>query len=104
MIVVDVGGTILRCYNGTTNSSTGTCGFTVTRPLFGVSRIDFGFPVSNRFVSVSAQYGNGSFNPARNNSGANYRLFGNTSVEVFTFLADDGADTFPIYEFTLILF
>lgn len=100
---VNAEGLITRCYNGITNSSTGNCGFTVTSPLFGVKRINFGFPVSGRFVSITCKYGNGSFGPIRNNSGANYRFFNNTSIEVFTFLADNAEDTFST-DFMLILY
>ena len=98
------GPTIARCYNGVTNSSTGNCGFIVTQPLFGVYRINYGFDISNRFFSVSCEYNNGSFGPHRPNNGANYRLFGTTSLEVFTFLANDAQNTFDIDEFTVIVF
>jgi hypothetical protein len=33
MIEVDAGGSILRCYNGINNTSSGGCGITVTQPL-----------------------------------------------------------------------
>lgn len=95
-------GTVDRCYNGITNSSTGNCGFTVTQPVAGVFRIDFGFPVSDRFVSVSAQYCDGCFGGSTNNIGANYRIFNSTSYEVFTFQFGS-ADTTP-RDFTLILY
>jgi hypothetical protein len=95
--------TPIRCYNGSTGSSVGNCGFTVTNVGFGITRINFGFPISDRFVSITCNYGNGSFNPRRNNSGANFRFFDSTSIEVFTFLADDGQDTFPV-DFVLILY
>lgn len=93
MLFVGLTGTIIRCYNGITNSSTGDCGFTITQPFgnTGVVRIDLGFPVSNRFVSVTAQYFD-TFD-STNNSGANFRFFSSTSVEVFTFRAGDSADT-----------
>lgn len=95
---------IIRCYNGITNSSTGNCGgFIVTEPLFGVYRIDYGFDISNRFFSVSCKYGNGGVGTGSNN-GANYRLFGTNSLEVFTFIADDADDTFRLEEFTVIVF
>lgn len=44
---------ITRCYNGITNSSTGNCGFTVTRSSPGNYSVDFGFPINNRFFSVT---------------------------------------------------
>ena len=86
MIEVYYNGLISSCYNGITNSSSGNCGFIITQPLTGVYRINYGFPVANRFVSVTCTYAtNGSFNPQYNNNGANYRFFDSTSVEVFTF-------------------
>jgi hypothetical protein len=103
MLQVSPQGTILHCFNGITNSSIGDCGFVVTQPpsLIGVYRINFGFPVSGRFIAVSAEYGKFG-NSQNNNGGANYRSFDNTSIEVFTFDADS-ADTF-YRSFTIILF
>ena len=54
MAYVSANGTIIRCYNGITGTSTGTCGFTVTTFIpGGTYRIDFGFRVDDRFVAVS---------------------------------------------------
>jgi hypothetical protein len=39
-----------KCFNGGINSSTGNCGLTITQPLNGVARIDFGYPITNRFL------------------------------------------------------
>jgi len=44
---------IVRCYNGITNSSTGNCGFSMTRTSTGQYLINFGFPVNNRFFSLT---------------------------------------------------
>lgn len=109
MIVVDdsqLQGRIDRCYNGITNSSSGNCGFSVTKPLgnIGVYRINLGFDVTSRFVSVACEYDNGSFSPRFKNNGVNYRTFGTNSLDVFTFATDDPLDTFPIYGFTVIIF
>jgi hypothetical protein len=101
MLEVNEYGLILGCYNGATNSTTGNCGFIVTLPLTGVFRINFGFPVSGRFVAVSTFYTTG-LNEDKN-GGANYRAFDATSVEVFTFSADNSADTAGRH-FTLIMF
>lgn len=93
---------ITRCYNGVTgvtNSSTGTCGFVITQPLAGVVRIDFGFPISDRFVSVSARYDESG----THSTGANYRQFDSTSIEVFTYDALFPDDTYS-RSFTLILY
>ena len=51
--VASDGETVLRCYNGITNSTIGACGFNVTRISQGDYRIDFGFPVNDRFFSVT---------------------------------------------------
>jgi hypothetical protein len=97
MIWVWGGGQIFNCYNGTTNASSGNCGFNIIaegneHALFsGVYKIDFGFQVSDRFVSVTAEYyptANGA-----HNRGANYRFFDNTTVDVFTFEASNSGDT-----------
>jgi len=90
MLYVDVIGRISRCYNGNTNSTTVPCGFVVTTPLDGVFRINFGFPVFYRFVSVTAEY---LSSPFFHNAGANFRFFDDTSIEVFTFSAEGSADT-----------
>jgi hypothetical protein len=89
-----------RCFNGVTNSSSGNCGFTITEPIVGVARINFGFPIANRFFSVSPRYtqtGNST-----NNTGANYRRFDANTVEVFTFVAGNSADT-QVRGFTLLV-
>jgi hypothetical protein len=104
MLQVGPQGTILHCFNGVSNLSSGDCGFILTQPIGnfgGIYRINFGFPISGRFVAVSAEYGRFG-NSQNNNGGANYRLFDTTSIEVFTFDADS-VDTFG-RSFTLILF
>jgi hypothetical protein len=50
MIFVNANGTIARCYNSQTNSSSGPCGFTVANPSSGTYDINFGFQVDNRFI------------------------------------------------------
>ena len=103
MLYINSSAQMVRCYNGITNTSTGNCGFTVTTPLgpVGVYRINFGFPISDRFVSVSVRYpvvtGGGAFN-----MGANFREFDATSIEVFTF-PTEGNSTFA-GNFMLILY
>jgi hypothetical protein len=54
MLYVDNFGTILRCYNGITGSSTGNCGFSVSETVAGVYTIDFGFQVSDKFFYLTA--------------------------------------------------
>jgi len=53
MIYIDANGTIIRCYNGVTGSSSGNCGFSVNNSQFGVYFIDFGFQVSDRFFYLT---------------------------------------------------
>lgn len=54
LLFVDGGGTIIRCYNGFTGSSSSGCGFTVTQFSFGVYTITFNFPVNERIPQVTA--------------------------------------------------
>lgn len=52
MVAVTANGTIARCYNGVSGTSTGNCGISIT-PFTGVYDIDFPFQVNNRFWSVT---------------------------------------------------
>ena len=54
MIYVAANGGINRCYNGTTNSSTGGCGFIVNKYGAGWYVVNFGFETFDRFYSVTA--------------------------------------------------
>lgn len=105
MLEVYYDGSVSRCYNGITNSSTGNCGFSVTQPLgdrVGAYRINFGFSVANSFVSTAVHYENGgSF--SGNNRGINYRNFDGTSIEFFTYSPVNPRDTEGDI-FTVILF
>lgn len=109
MVVVNddlVGQTISieRCYNGITGASTGNCGFAVSSSMDGVYQVNFGFPVSNRFVSAIARYNSGGGNIG-NNIGANYQ-FPSTNpsvVEIFTFESGNSDDTTRA-DFTLIVY
>lgn len=94
--------TIVRCYNGITNSSSGNCGFTVeaVSSLNGVYLIDFGFNITSRIVSVTAEYASGCGNFPITcggygyNFGANYRPGGTAStLGVYTFAAGNSNDT-----------
>ncbi len=55
LIKVNGNGAILNCYNGISGSTTGGCGFTVSRPVQGNYTITLGFDVNSRFVVVSVQ-------------------------------------------------
>lgn len=94
MIHIDRVGGIVRCYNSMNGLSTGNCGITVTRISSGIYRIQFGFAVSDRFVSITPEYSTTcNVNPIScRNAGANFRFFG-TDLEVFTFNADNAQDT-----------
>jgi hypothetical protein len=52
MIFLDSNGTIARCYNGTTGSSSGGCGFSAVGSS-GYYVINLGFETNNRFYSTS---------------------------------------------------
>ncbi len=54
MVYMNGDGTLIRCYNGVTGSSSGNCGFTASRvgSLSGLYQIDFGFQVTDRFIAV----------------------------------------------------
>ena len=84
MLYVNQDGTIARCYNGITDSSTGGCGFTIVKPseLPGDYFVDFGFEVDDRFLSVTPR-------ASGVNVGANF-FPGSTpnKVEVRTFITD----------------
>jgi len=95
--------TITACYNGVTGSATSGCGFTITHIANGIFRINFGFNVNGRFVSVANIYdSNGSFSQWHN-EGINFRQYSATEIEVFTFLANGSNDTFDS-DFHLLLF
>jgi hypothetical protein len=55
MVYVNNDGSMIRCYNGVTGSSSGNCGFTSARLSEGVYEINFGFQVDNRFVNLLNQ-------------------------------------------------
>jgi hypothetical protein len=78
---------IVRCYNGQTNSSTGNCGFTMTRSNVGLYEINFGpgFTISDRFFSLTPEgFVSASLHAVTNNE-----------VQIFTFLeADQGGSAY----------
>ena len=87
MIYVNANGTIARCYNGITNSSTGNCGFSISHPFTGRYSIDFGFQVNDRFVSVTAQQTVQVINGVNIGTGYYFPATPNTVV-VTTFITD----------------
>jgi hypothetical protein len=93
MLYSESNGNISRCYNGTTGSSSGNCGFAVNNFTSGGFGINFGFAVANRFVSVTAG-DSASFNC--DNSGARFHFPGGAfpnNIDVFTFCADEPDST-----------
>lgn len=56
LIYVDKPGNVVRCYNGLTGNATGNCGFSVSPDTAGgwfSWLVNFGFPVSDRFVTIT---------------------------------------------------
>lgn len=105
MVHVGRNGLILSCRNGLNGLTTGNCGLDVSMPLLGVYRIDFHGPIYEHFVSITPEYGTSCVvTPIScRNAGANFRFFGTSSIEVFTFNADNEEDTSPA-SFMLIIF
>ncbi len=95
---------VSKCYNGFSGASTPeTCGFTLTEPLgqlIGVYRIDFGFPIRDRFFSVTPISG-----PFFNffNYVASVRIESENVLQVFMYRTTSGPDTAPC-NFSLIVF
>jgi hypothetical protein len=93
MAYVNGDGTILRCYNGLTGSSSGNCGFTVNHFADGGYGIDFGFQITDRFVSVSAEHDTDNTFSGEN-FGAGFRFTStSTSINVRTFHSNDNTGT-----------
>lgn len=92
LILVAANASVLNCYNGVTGSSANSCGFTVTAPLgeVGVYRINFGFPVSNRFVTATGRFV--SDNPSFN-AFPLIRTINDTTLEVFMMRQNSPGDT-----------
>lgn len=89
------GAQIVRCHNGVTGASTGSCGFTVISlpTLNGVFRINFGFQVDDRFVSLTPEYRSSGSIFNKYNLGVNYAFLVPNTVDVYTFHTDDVEDT-----------
>jgi hypothetical protein len=103
MVYSDNNGNIYRCYNGTTGSSSGNCGFSVNNFTNGGYGINFGFPVANRFVSLAAG-GTASFSGC--NSSAKFGFPGPAfpnNINVYTFCTDEPESTVG-GEFMIIVF
>jgi hypothetical protein len=95
---------ILRCYNGSTGSSTGDCGFTLTQTSRGSYEISFGFQVSDRFVSLTAKLGSLGVGFGTANMGANFGFDSNNTVLLVHTFYSVNSDSFQDAAFMLIVY
>ena len=101
MVYVDASGTLLllRGVNDAGGTSTGNCGFTTSRTSRGSYLINFGFQISDRFVSVTPRTSGGNVN-----IGATFNI-GTNSIEIITFIPDvDWAQSFADNAFMVIVY
>jgi hypothetical protein len=94
MAYVNGDATLVRCYNGITGSSSGSCGFGARRisGFSGSYVVDFGFQVSDRFVSIGVESAGISSVP-ENNAGISYKFSADSSSELVVFTYEIGAGT-----------
>jgi hypothetical protein len=85
MVYINGDGTIIRCYNALTNSSSGGCGFAVTKTSQGNYSVNLGFDLSTRFISVSLQNA-GTGRPVT----ISYEPGPANVVDVLVYLSDEG--------------
>jgi len=74
MAFINGDGTMIRCYNGVTGSTSGSCGFTVGRDpdiASGAYLINFGFDISSRFYAVSVESNSGASTSFQRKSNGN---------------------------------
>jgi hypothetical protein len=94
MLFVEANGTIIRCYNGITNSSTGNCGFSVSKSA-STYLINFGFQVDNRFAVVTPGLSGSAF------ANSLLRYFSLNELLVYTFVE---GNTTGDANFTIIVY
>jgi len=94
MMFVEADGTIIRCYNGVTNSSTGNCGFSISKAASSYL-INFGFQVNNRFAVVTAGLSGSAF------ANSMLRYFSQNEILVYTFVE---GNTTGDANFTIIVY
>jgi len=97
-------GAIFRCFNSQLASSASTvpCGFSVNRVQSGFYEVNLGFPVSDRFFSITPRYR--SLPTTARNAGANFGFGGSSNaINVFTFATDDVSDTLDA-DFMIIVY
>ena len=106
MIAVNKLGAILRCFNSTIagiGATAAPCGFVVGNTATGTYFINFGFPVTDRFLMITLEDGTSSPGFITEDA-ANYRFTANANqIDVFTFQCF-GAGTFENSPFTIIVF
>jgi hypothetical protein len=103
MIYVNADGSIIRCFNGVTHTSSPSCGFTVTQTHTGRYNATFPFKVDDRFVSVTAQQ-TASLTIGVN-IGTGFFFIGPNTVRVSTFVTDvDWIDSFEGTPFMVIIY
>lgn len=76
MVYLNSNGTIGRCYNGLTGASTGGCGFSSVLVNTGNYQINFGYNISSRFYSVSAEQN------CCESVSISYALFGTSTLNI----------------------
>ena len=94
MMFVEADGTIIRCYNGVTNSSTGNCGFSISKAASSYL-INFGFQVNNRFAVVTPGLSGSAF------ANSMLRYFSQNEILVYTFVE---GNTTGDANFTIIVY
>jgi len=102
MVYVQQDGTILRCFNSATNSSTLPCGFSVIHSIGGIYRVVFNFGVFDRFLSVTAR------NPAVASTwvAASFQLdaANPNAIDVLTFITNAGTNGGDAANFMLVVY
>jgi hypothetical protein len=99
MVFVLANGTIARCYNGLTGSSTGNCGFSVTYSSLHYI-VDFGFQVSDRFASLTTS---SSGVPIDTIAARINRQFANNN-QIAVYVWNTRNDNTPVSDFHLIVY
>jgi hypothetical protein len=102
MLFVDANGSIIRCYNGITNTSEGNCGFTISYfPSIAEYDVHLGFPLIDRYIAVTPLLTTGV------NIVASFAIdnVSQTKVNVYTRITDvTWIDSFAANPFMLIVY
>ncbi len=101
MVYVNANGSIIRCYNGILNSTTGNCGFLPVFVGTGQYNVNFGFRVDDRFISITPTVGD-NVNIA---AGFDINGFGGGNVvNIRTFRTDVSFNSYTSNAFMIIIF